>query len=84
MITKNVIIYKPEYILDEDGHRIRFKVDKDNAFVLKDGTVYNPESYEFREIEFKQLIVDNKGKYFRQIGTSNHRTVSAHSRKRGL
>lgn len=63
---ENVINYKPEYMVDENGHRIRFKVDKNDAFVLKDGTTYNPETDKFREIEYNQLIVDKKGKYFRQ------------------
>ena len=63
---ENVINYKPEFMVDEDGHRIRFKVDKNKAFVLKDGTTYDPETDEFREIEFDQLTIDKKGEYFRQ------------------
>ena len=35
---EKTVNYKSEYILDEDGHRLRFKVDKNGAFVLKDGT----------------------------------------------
>lgn len=69
---ENVINYKPEYMVDEDGHRIRFKVDEDKAFVLKDGSVYNPETDGFREIEFDQLIVDKKGEYFRQWRNQIH------------
>jgi len=63
---ENVINYKPEFMVNEDGHRIRFKVDKNKAFVLKDGSTYNPETDEFREIEFDQLTLDKKGEYFRQ------------------
>ncbi len=63
---ENVINYKSEYILDEDGHRIRFKKDKDGAFILKNGGKYNPETEEFRVIEKELLIVDKRGKYFRQ------------------
>jgi Cu(I)/Ag(I) efflux system membrane protein CusA/SilA len=63
---ENVINYKSEYILDEDGHRIRFKTDKKGAFVLSDGSAYNPETDDFRVIERKQLTEDNSGKYFRQ------------------
>lgn len=63
---ENVINYKSEYMLDENGHRIRFKTDKNGAFVLADGSAYNPETDEFRVIERKQLNADNSGEYFRQ------------------
>jgi copper/silver efflux system protein len=32
---ENIINYKPEYILDENGHRLRFKVDGDGNFEMK-------------------------------------------------
>ena len=63
---ENLVYYKPEYILDEDGHRIRFKVDKDDAFILKDGSRYNPHKDTLREIGKEELIPDKRGKYFRQ------------------
>ncbi len=63
---ENVINYKPEYMLDENGQRIRFKVDKNDAFVLNDGTTYDPEKDTYREIGFDQLTPDKKGEYFRQ------------------
>lgn len=63
---ENVINYKSEYILNESGHRMRFKVDKENAFILKDGNTYNPKADEFRPIMKENLILDKKGKYFRQ------------------
>ncbi len=63
---ENIINYKPEYILNEAGHRLRFKVDKNTAFVLKDGSVYNPKTDGFRLIEQKNLIVEKNGEYFRQ------------------
>jgi Cu(I)/Ag(I) efflux system membrane protein CusA/SilA len=63
---ENVINYKPEYILDEKGHRMRFKVNREGAFLLKDSTVYNPETDEYRNIERAELIEDKRGKYFRQ------------------
>jgi len=63
---ENVINYRSEYILDEKGHRMRFKVNKKAAFVLKDGSTYNPEKEEFRILGPDQLIQDKKGKYFRQ------------------
>ncbi|MBN2215643.1 MAG: efflux RND transporter permease subunit [Bacteroidales bacterium] len=63
---ENIINYKPEYMLDEDGHRLRFKTDKNDAFILDDGTTYNPETEGFREISGEQLTIDSKGEYFRQ------------------
>lgn len=63
---ENVINYKPEYMVDENGHRIRFRVNKEDAFVLKDSTTYNPETDKFREIEPDQLMEDKRGEYFRQ------------------
>ncbi len=61
---ENVINYKSEYILDESGHRIRFKID-DDAFVLKNGETYNPNDG-FKVIEKDELIIDEDGEYFRQ------------------
>ncbi len=63
---ENVINYKPEYILDEDGHRMRFRTDSEGAFILKDSSTYNPGKEEFRKINKDELIVDKDGKYFRQ------------------
>ena len=63
---ENVINYHSEYILNEKGHRMRFKVNKEDAFVLQDGSTYNPEKEEFRILGLDQLIQDKKGRYFRQ------------------
>jgi len=63
---ENVINYKPEYMLDEYGRRMRFKVDKNDAFILKDGSKYDPAKDGFLEIDHENLIYDEKGKYFRQ------------------
>jgi Cu(I)/Ag(I) efflux system membrane protein CusA/SilA len=63
---ENVINYKPEYILDENGHRMRFKVNKEDEFFLVDGNTYNPVQEGFRLISKEELIPDKKGKYFRQ------------------
>ncbi|MCH1437576.1 MAG: efflux RND transporter permease subunit [Flavobacteriales bacterium] len=63
---ENVINYKSEYMLDESGHRVRFKTDKEGAFVLADGSTYNPEKDDFRVIERKHLTEDKSGEYFRQ------------------
>ena len=62
---ENIINYKSEYMLDEKGHRLRFKINKKQAFVLQDGSTYNP-SDGFKRIDKNQLIPDKSGKYFRQ------------------
>jgi Cu(I)/Ag(I) efflux system membrane protein CusA/SilA len=48
---ENVILYKSEYKTDENGHRIRFKIDKNREY-LKDKN--------------NELIPDENGQYFRQ------------------
>lgn len=63
---ENLINYKSEYILDNSGHRMRFKVDRRGAFILKDGGTYNPKEDEFRQIERDNLIENKNGEYFRQ------------------
>ncbi|MCF8370519.1 MAG: efflux RND transporter permease subunit [Bacteroidales bacterium] len=63
---ENLINYKSEYMLNEDGHKMRFKVDDEEAFILKDGTTYNPKKEGFRLIEKENLTEDKNGEYFRQ------------------
>lgn len=48
---ENIILYKPEYKTDEQGHRIRFKVDEKGDY-LRD--------------ENGELVQDKNGRYFRQ------------------
>ncbi|MCF6181170.1 efflux RND transporter permease subunit [Lutibacter sp.] len=63
---ENTINYIPEYILDGDGRRIRFKVNKNNAFVLKNGSTYKYGKDAFKKITENQLTKDEDGEYFRQ------------------
>ncbi len=64
---ENTINYLPEYMVDENGYRMRFKSDKEGNYVLKDGSTYHPDRDGFRKIEKDQLIVDKRrGEYFRQ------------------
>ena len=48
---ENVILYKPEYRVDEEGHRIRFKVDNKGEYLRDDNG---------------ELIKSRNGKYYRQ------------------
>lgn len=63
---ENLINYKSEYMLNEDGHRMRFKVNKQGAYILKDGSTYNPKEEGFRAIKKENLTEYKNGEYFRQ------------------
>lgn len=63
---ENTINYRSEYILDDNGHRMQFKVDMEDNYILKDNSVYNPITEPFRVIPADSLIADKKGEYFRQ------------------
>lgn len=62
---ENIINYKPEYILDKEGHRTRFKVDDEENFVLQDGSAISNKEALLKLIDEKQLIPDDDGLYFR-------------------
>lgn len=66
---ENTINYRSEYILNEAGHRMRFKTDKNGSYLLKGGGIYHPEEGVFRVIPVDSLIEDKKGDYFRQWRT---------------
>lgn len=63
---ENTINYRPEYILDDNGYRMRFKVNQDGDFLLRNGTLYRPGQDPFRVIPADSLITDSRGQYFRQ------------------
>lgn len=62
---ENVINYRSEYILDKDGHKMRFKVNRKGEYYLKDGKLYNPDEG-FRLIPADSLVEDKRGDYYRQ------------------
>ena len=62
---ENVINYKPEYMLSEKGHRIRFKVDKEDRFILNSGDSLSNEEAINRGVVLEELIPDDNGNYFR-------------------
>jgi Cu(I)/Ag(I) efflux system membrane protein CusA/SilA len=73
---ENVIQYKSEYMLNENGERQRYKVNEDGLFELKDGSIVaNPSNTEdvtlsaversFSSIKRSQLIEDNDGEFYR-------------------
>ena len=70
---ENVILYKPEYILNEDGKRQRFKIDEEGNYLTKIGSVVvNPnvkkgkiQDVLFSEINSGDLIKDEGGECYR-------------------
>lgn len=62
---ENTINYRPEYILNENGRRERFKVNKEGYFELIDGNTYR-QADGFRLIPRDSLIPDRDGDFFRQ------------------
>lgn len=62
---ENVINYKPEYILSESSKPQKFKVNDDDAFILKSGdTLTNTEAVQ-QNVAKEQLIIDEDGEYYR-------------------
>jgi Cu(I)/Ag(I) efflux system membrane protein CusA/SilA len=51
-MIETVINYKPEYITDKDGHRVKFRYDKKTASFIRD--------------DFGELIGDSDGRPYRQ------------------
>jgi Cu(I)/Ag(I) efflux system membrane protein CusA/SilA len=66
---ENVIQYKPEYMLNAEGERQRYKVNEDGWFELKGGRfVSNPNNSEkgtYSNVNRAQLIEDDEGEYYR-------------------
>ncbi|MBN2863316.1 MAG: efflux RND transporter permease subunit [Bacteroidales bacterium] len=62
---ENIINYRPEYALDEKGHRRRFKTDKNDRFILKNGDALTNEEMLTSGISSEELVPDKNGDYFR-------------------
>ena len=62
---ENVINYKTEYMTDEEGHRIRFKTDKEGNFILLSGDTLSQSAAREQDIQFTDLIPDKNGNYYR-------------------
>lgn len=66
---ENVILYKPEYMLNEEGERQRYKVNEEGLFELKNGKFIgnpnNSESTVLKNIQNSLLIPDSDGEFYR-------------------
>jgi Cu(I)/Ag(I) efflux system membrane protein CusA/SilA len=63
---ENTINYKSEYASDINGSKLRFKMDRDGNYLMKNGNTYDPKTMSPEQIDVKQLIPDANGGYFRQ------------------
>jgi Cu(I)/Ag(I) efflux system membrane protein CusA/SilA len=64
---ENIIQYKPEYMLNENGERQRYRVNDEGKYVLKNGMSLPSEpreAWQFVDAK-KQLIPDNDGEFYR-------------------
>ncbi|MFO8022240.1 MAG: efflux RND transporter permease subunit [Perlabentimonas sp.] len=66
---ENVINYKSEYILDENGRRMRFEVDGKDRFILTSGDTLSNEDAINRGVNKNELIPARFGNYFRNWRT---------------
>ena len=64
---ENIIQYKPEYMLNKNGERQRYKVNDEGEYVLKNGLSLRAEQREaWQSINAKkQLLPDNDGEFYR-------------------
>ena len=64
---ENIIQYKPEYMLNQNGERQRYKVNEDGEYVLKNGMLLRPEQHEaWQSINAnQQLLPDDDGEFYR-------------------
>lgn len=62
---ENIIQYKPEFIIHENGSRATFKVDKEKRFILVSGDTLSNEEALLRGVKYDELIPDQEGQFFR-------------------
>lgn len=62
---ENVINYRPQYMLDEKGHRARFKTDRAGRYLLATGEALTNEEALKRGVTARELVPAANGDYFR-------------------
>lgn len=62
---ENIINYKSEFIVEPNGKPKRFKVDKNDKFLLLNGTSLANDEALAKGISEKELVLDEDGEYFR-------------------
>lgn len=69
---ENIINYKPEYMVDEKGHRLRYRTDDEGSFILANGDTVSNEDAIKRGIRQSMLILNENGQYFRNWRSHIH------------
>jgi Cu(I)/Ag(I) efflux system membrane protein CusA/SilA len=67
---ENIINYKPEYMVDAKGHRSRFKVDKEDRFILNRGDTLSQDEALVNGVSKSDLMPHEKGRFFRNWRSS--------------
>ena len=62
---ENIINYRSEFILNENGRPVAFKVNKENEFILRSGDTVSNEAALNRKTRRNDLIEDEDGEYYR-------------------
>jgi len=62
---ENIINYRPEYEVNEKGHRQTFKVDRKERFILSTGDTLSQEAALTSAFDRRTLIPAERGRYFR-------------------
>lgn len=62
---ENIINYKPEYILTDDGKPARFSVNETGEFLLKSGEALTHQEALSRNITAEAFVLDEDGEFFR-------------------
>jgi len=62
---ENIVNYKPEFIVTKDGTHKRFKVDKNDKFILRNGTALSNDDALAQKVAEAELVPNENGEYYR-------------------
>ena len=62
---ENIVQYKPEFMLDDNGRRLRFKTDDEGHFIKTDEKSISQQEAILQDVKAEDLIPADNGKYFR-------------------
>ncbi len=62
---ENVINYRPQFVIDESGRKMRFATDKSGRFLLQSGDTLPREDIIALGLDRTKLVPDESGEYFR-------------------
>lgn len=69
---ENIINYKPEYMMNAKGHRVRYQTDEEDRFVLVNGDTLSNEDAIKQGVKPSMLIENKNGQYFRNWRSHIH------------